>query len=926
MVSVWSLLSRKRRHNPRSNAAPSTPNRALWGRAAHAIEPLALRRMPLLVAALAFALGEVMAAAWHSTILLLASLAVLLVLLALALQRSLRTALLPLVAFWIGAGIWSMQVRPIPSQQLSLLRYADGLSRTVRGRVTRVRELSRPTSVVADTDNTQWQEPAPEELAGKTISVDLEVEAIEEVTPDISRMTAITGGIRTIITGSTSALRCGDVIEAPLRVKIPERYRDPGAWQYADYLLDQGISTHSTVRAAKVIVLRRESATWQCRLYTAQSWASGRMLRLVDSRANHRMPSLFRLAPGDAGMLNAMLFGDRLGLDKTQRLGFERTGSFHLFVVSGMHVALLAGMLFWLGRRLHAGEIMATLITILGTAGYALLTGFGPPVQRALWMTTLFLLARLLARERSVLNALGAAALGILVWSPAALFQASFQMTFLAILAIGGIAIPLGEQTFLPYARAATKLQDVWLDTAMLPHFAQFRVMLRLWGEALSGAFGTWAYSAPAVLVRSLLWAAELALIGTVAELVMVLPMAMYFHRATMFALPANMLTVPVVVMLAPTALLTFVAGLASPWLALLPGMGTALLLHGITGIIGRISSTQAADLRVPPPVWWIAILALVAWGLCCWAVRRSRASALIAFASLPLVAAAVLWPEPAIVRPGVMEITAHDVGQGDSLLVVSPDGRTMLVDAGGPVGSAWLRGAEASSQGFDVGEEVISPYLWTRRIRRLDIIALTHAHSDHMGGMPAMLRSFRPRELWVGLDSNSPEFRDLIREAASLHITVRHLRAADYINWGGLDIQVLAPSASYDNTGPPVNDDSLVLHLAYGRSSVLLEGDAEAPSERAMLASGLLTPVTLLKVGHHGSKTSSTPEFLAAITPQDAVVSVGRDNTFGHPRTEVIQRFADADTWLFRTDEFGLTTFLLDKQGGIREILGASQ
>lgn len=882
--------------------------------------------MPLLAAAIAFSMGEVMASAWHSTILLLASLGILSLLLALALHRSLRTAILPLAAFWITAGIWSMQVRTIPSQQLSLKSYADGLSRSVRGRVTRVRELSGAANPSPDKDDTQWQESTPDDAEGKALSVDLEVQAIEEVTPDISRMIGITGGVRATLMGSASTLRCGDIIEAPMRLKVPERYRDPGAWQYADYLLDQGISTHSSIRAAKVTLLRHDLASLQCRLYAAQSWASGRMGLLVDSPENHRLPSLLRLTPGDAGMLNAMLFGDRVGLDQTQRLGFERTGSFHLFVVSGMHVALLAGMIFWLARRLRANEIVATLITILSTSAYALLTGFGAPVQRALWMTILFLLARLLSRDRSVLNALGAAALGILVWSPAALFQASFQMTSLGILAIGGIAIPIGEQTFLPYARAATKLDDVWLDTSILPHFAQFRVMLRLWGEALSDAFGAWAYIAPAALVHSLLWAAELALIGTVAESVMVLPMAMYFHRATMFALPANMLTVPVVVMLAPTALLTFVAGLASPWLALLPGMGTALLLHGITGIIGRISSTQAADLRIPPPVWWIAVLALAAWALCCWAVRRSRTSALIALVSLPLIAAAVLWPEPPIITPGAMEVTAIDVGQGDSLLVISPDGRTMLVDAGGPVGGAWLRGAAAAAQSFDVGEEVVSPYLWSRRIRRLDAIVLTHAHSDHMGGMPAMLRSFRPRELWVGIDSNAPEFRDLIREAASLSITVRHLRVPNHFDWAALKIQVLAPSPGYENTGPPVNDDSLVLHLAYGKSTVLLEGDAESSSERAMLASGLLTPVTLLKVGHHGSKTSSTPEFLTAITPQDAVVSVGRDNTFGHPRTEVIQRFADADTWLYRTDEFGLTTFLLDKQGGIREILGASQ
>jgi competence protein ComEC len=137
--------------------------------------------------------------------------------------------------------------------------------------------------------------------------------------------------------------------------------------------------------------------------------------------------------------------------------------------------------------------------------------------------------------------------------------------------------------------------------------------------------------------------------------------------------------------------------------------------------------------------------------------------------------------------------------------------------------------------------------------------------------------------------------------------------------------VKVLSPGVAYVNRGDPKNDDSLVLRLQYGAASVLLEGDAEAPSERSMVASGEMTPVTLLKVGHHGSKTSTTPEFFAAAQPRDAVVSVGRGNTFGHPRFEVIDRIIDAHTGLYRTDEFGLTTFLLDKAGGIREIVGES-
>ena len=681
-----------------------------------------------------------------------------------------------------------------------------------------------------------------------------------------------------------------------------ERLNEPGTNLFTD-----------TSRAAQL----------QCSIYAAQSWASGRVLSYIRSKANRGLPKLLRLNPEDGGMLNAMLFGDRAGLNKAQRVGFERTGSFHLFVVSGMHVGLLAGLVFWLARRMKLREWPATFGTIALTFGYALLTGFGAPVQRALFMTAVFLLARLLSRERNVLNALGAAALGVLIWSPAALFEASFQMTFLAIVAIGGIAVPFAERSFLPYARAADHLWEMWRDTTMPPRAAQFRVMLRLASETLAGVVGVWARDLPSLFVRWSLWALELALIGAVAEMVMVLPMAVYFHRATMFAVPTNMLSVPLVAVLAPVAVVTFCASLISPWVAILPGAVTALLLHGVTGVIGRVSAVRAADLRVPAPAWWIALLAVAAWAFCCWAVRRSRGWAWAVVAVLPLTALMVLWPEPPIVSQGMMEVTAIDVGQGDSIFVVGPDGSTMLLDAGGPVGGV-TEAAEATSR-FDIGEEVVSPYLWSRRFRRLDVLALSHAHSDHMGGMPAVMRNFRPRELWVSIDPNSDAYRALLAEAKDLGVKVRHFYAGDQLEWGGTQVTILAPETGYSNPREPVNNDSLVMRMRYGRSSALLEGDAEAPSEREMLAHGRVAAVTLLKVGHHGSRTSTTQEFFNAAAPRDAVVSVGQGNTFGHPRYEVIERIAEAGIKLYRTDQFGLTKFLLGRDGGIHEIVGAS-
>jgi competence protein ComEC len=302
----------------------------------------------------------------------------------------------------------------------------------------------------------------------------------------------------------------------------------------------------------------------------------------------------------------------------------------------------------------------------------------------------------------------------------------------------------------------------------------------------------------------------------------------------------------------------------------------------------------------------------------------RMRTRFAIPIGAAALVAAAVcaVVPHSIARRANTLEVSAIDVGQGDSIFVVSPDGRTMLVDAGGPTGGATHQGGVSNSASggvskFDIGEDVVSPYLWSRQVHRLDVVALTHAHSDHMGGMPAVLRNFRPRELWVGHNPPIPAYQQLLREAAALGIRVRSFSAGDTMSFGAASVRVLSPASAYQPRDSATNDDSLVLHLSYAGHSALLEGDAEAPSEAAMLslpASDLSSD--LLKVGHHGSKTSTIPSFLARVAPHLAVISVGPYNSYHHPRWETLDKLQleGARTW--RTDLLGISTFYIDGTG----------
>ena len=654
---------------------------------------------------------------------------------------------------------------------------------------------------------------------------------------------AVDGGVALTVGGALSGEGHG-AWRAGRVIELPATLRAPSRY------LNHGVPdpARALARRGTALVGTVKSGALVEVVQHGRPWDEGAAwlrLRVRQAMARHVAPR----DPTAAAIGTAIVIGDRAQMapDLTARL--QEAGTYHVVAISGGNIAVLTGallaLLWALGVRFAAAAVLAALLL----AAHAWVIGGGPSVVRATLMAVIYLCLRAVDQRTAPVRAVVLGAGVMVVADPLALTDAGFWLTFGATVALLALA--------------------------------------RLWP---SSAAGQW-------------WQAPLAVSGgSVAVEVMLLPVSAFvFQRVTLAGVVANLGAVPamaVVQVAASTCVLADLVGLVS--LAGWAGAATDLAADALVGSSRVVDLAPWTTWRVPsPPAWLVATYYLLLAG---WWMGRARNAGAVA----PVCAggAVVVWvwmaaaPQTlAIPTAGMrLRVTALDVGQGDALIVEFPNRRTLVVDAGGTAGGA-----------FDIGDRVVGAALRARGWGRVDYVAVTHGDLDHIGGVPALVRDFRPMEVWMGVPVPASPLEAATVEAASRgRASVRRLRTGDHLMVGEVEVRVHHPPAPDWERQRPRNDDSLVLELRYGDVSLLLTGDVGREVEAAALAELDLRPVVILKAPHHGSAASSSAPLLARLRPRAVLVSAGRGNPFGHPAPAAIERYAATGSQVFRTDRDG--------------------
>jgi len=691
----------------------------------------------------------------------------------------------------------------------------------------------------------------------------------------------------------------GDRVRAWADCDIPRNFQDPGSGDRVGFLAGRGIYLLGRVKSPQLVeVLPNDCGNpWGRAAASVRRSLRDRINKLGEEGDSQR-----------AAVLSSIVLGDYTNLSTETRTEFQETGTIHVLVVSGLHV----GWIVWLlSRAFQLMRLPAGVARVLAAGAilfYASLVGFQASISRALWMFGLYMIGQSIFRRASPINTVFACAFLLLSTHPGWLLDAGFQLSFLSVAAIVLTGTPVIDGRLRPLLeplRHAGNPDRLYFGTGCwhsLGRRLRFRaeVFAEDWADRYHASLEPTFLRGSRAGAGFSLALASMVVISLSVQAWIEPALAYYFNRLSWVAPAANLAVVPL-------ASLVLVSGIAaeaatSVTLSAYPVFRLAGGCSALLRLVNNwFSGLPGAWQRCPtPPVLWVIAGITIVFLWCFHRWRRlwipfgfvSMEIACLSLASLSFLPQGLTGLIPSARNaPGrtdapLLRFSFLDVGQGDSMVIQFPDHRVWVIDAGGLYIDS-RQDEDANS--FDTGEAVVSRFLWSRWIVRLDRAILTHPHHDHAGGMPALLRNFPTGRLDYGDAGNEPGQARVLEAARAAAAPIHAVVAGEQTDVAGVAVRVLSPVGK--DPFRSLNDGSVVLRLQFGRFSALLDGDLESSGEAEVLSREPRLRSLLLKVGHHGSRSASSDRYLERVQPRWAVISAGRRNPFHNPSPETMLR-----------------------------------
>ncbi|MBC7795235.1 MAG: ComEC/Rec2 family competence protein [Pyrinomonadaceae bacterium] len=738
-------------------------------------------------------------------------------------------------------------------------------------------------------------------------------------------------------------LRYGARIKVLSRITRDDRYRNSGYAPYQNLLANKGLDATGTLKSVLQIE-RLDDET----VFLPLAW-------IYDWRQNALELCRKHFSVSTGGVLIASLLGNKYFLDKPTAERFREGGTFHVLVISGMQITIIGAWTVLLVRRFIKNRFWQFVAASAFLWSYSIAVGAESPVTRSALMFTVFHFVRIFNRESSALNALGASALVLLIVKPSDLFDQSFQLTFLSVTAIVAGAFPLLE-----------KLRQIgaWQLLESQPAPPNCAKWIKTLAEMLFWSEKNWRRAQTESIWKCRLFKSETAkrlenyylqticryifaafIVSIIVQMCLLPFTTIYFHRVSFVSLLMNVFVGALIALESLAAILSllivqFNELLAQPFILLTefcnylitasvtPFMNSSLHPPTYSGLFSTIYALYYV------PVIFL-LIAINRWNpfevesgklkvesksklLCLYDFANFRFVIPTVLTVLIALAALIIFPfgEPA--TNGRLRIDFLDVGQGDSILITFPNNAKMLIDGGGKPN---LFSTRIERDGFEpetfapdaqsIGESVVSRFLWARGIGKVDFILPTHADNDHIDGLNDVINNFKVDAAFAGRAPMKREsFATFAKTLQNQNIPLVKISRGDVLNFEGVKVEVLNPDFDANENADSDNPRSVVLRVTYGKRTFLLTGDIEKETEQLLLNQESNLRCDVVKVAHHGSKTSSINAFTQATKPTFAVVSVGRESPFGHPVKEVVENWRNAGAKVLTTGENGTISF----------------